>query len=86
VNDKARGHRYTIVAESAAGAAGVSELRQAELQVEVQIARWSGGQKLPRDVQDAATAAVLAGEERFAQKLVERCANDARKAQFDAKR
>jgi hypothetical protein len=75
-----RGHRYARVAEEAAAAAGVSEVRRAELRVQVQIARWSGGERLPRDVQDAAVAAVLAGQERFARKLVAMHANDQRKA------
>jgi hypothetical protein len=75
-----RGHRYVLVAEGAATAAGVSSVRRAELQVQVQIGRWSSGERLPRDVQDAAVAAVLAGKERFARKLVEMHANDRRKA------
>ncbi len=74
------GHRYARAAEGAAAAAGVSVVRRAELQVQVQIGRWSRGEKLPRDVQDAAVAAVLAGKEGFARKLVAMHANDRRKA------
>jgi len=75
----ARGHQYVQVVEAAAQAAGVAEMHLAELQVRVEISRWARGERVPRDVEDAAVAAVLVGKEQFAQKLVENYANDVRK-------